>query len=28
MSGFKTMSHFSRSFKNRYGFSPSELRKN
>ncbi|MBJ7881619.1 helix-turn-helix domain-containing protein [Gelidibacter salicanalis] len=28
MSGFKTMSHFSRSFKNKYGFSPSELRKN
>ena len=27
MNGFKSMSHFSRTFKNRYGYSPSELRK-
>lgn len=28
MSGFKSMPHFSRTFRNNYGFSPSDLRKN
>lgn len=28
MCGFKSMPHFSRTFKNHYGFSPSDLRKN
>ena len=28
VTGFKSMSHFSRSFKKRYGYAPSELRKN
>lgn len=28
MTGYKSLAHFSRSFKKRYGFSPSELRKN
>jgi len=28
MTGYKSLAHFSRSFKKQYGFSPSELRKN